>query len=454
MNSHPQLKYKQVGIPLFIGLSLSVCIIFLQVGLTYYWSFQILALVLLLTVILKNRPLVVNLAPMLLATAMFTAFLSVTAFNVPLAISQNSKNVFFTFIGVVGYTIMIISAPNIAFRSPENILYFFRFVSATTLIAIASLICVTDLSLLPFLNREFLVLMHTKLIDNYTTLEVLAEDFTYRSSNELALDMSLFYGEQSYLAVVIFACVTSILISDSLLQVMNLPRHERARNVHQGKSFSLTNYKSQGFLIVVALALMIYIQAFSSLIYALVISASLFLSVRHRRFHLKLTPARLLIISLAVILLGGIVWSAFDYYVHRLSTVSDSISFEQRFGSVFDFGFQEYIMGISDATKLPQYGFQNGILYIIGISGLGGIGLMAFLFYRVYILARSLRLSLLAIMCILGIFSQNGGIFSPNKVVLLSLVLIPLSCVNRIRLPKCTIEGGATADTNIIAHSA
>ena len=454
MNSHPQIKYKQVGIPLFMGLSLSACIIFLQVGFTYYWSFQILALVLLLTVILKNRPLVVNPVPILLSTAMFTAFLSLTAFNVPLAISQNSENIFMTFIGVVGYAIMIISAPNIAFRSPENILYFFRFVSAAALIAIASLIFVTDLSLIPFLNREVLIIQNATLIDNFTTLEVLAADFAMRTRLGLEPEIDLFYGEQSFLSVVIFACITSIIISDTLLRAISLPRHERARDAHQGKSFSFTNFNLQGFVLVAALASMLYIKAFSSFFYALVICASLFLSVRHRRFHLKLTPARLLIILLAVILLAGIVWSAFDYYVLRLSTVSDSISFEQRFASIFDFGFQEYLIGISHAADIPRYGFQNGILYIIGISGLGGICLIVFLFYRVYILARPIRLSLLAIMCIFGIFSQNGGIFSPSKVVLLSLVLIPLSCVNRIRLPKRTIEVGRDTDKSIIANGA
>lgn len=454
MNSLPQPKYKQVGIPLFMGLLLSACIIFLQVGFTYYWSFQILALVLLLTVIFKNRPLVVNLVPMLLSTAIFTIFLSSKAFNVPLAISQSSENIFITFIGVVGYAIMIISAPNIAFRSPENILLFFKFVSAATLIAIASLIFVTDLSIIPFLNREILILQNTTLIDNFTTLEVLADDFAMRARLGLEPDIDLFYGEQSFLSVVIFACITSNIISDRLIRTMSLPKHERARNAHQGKSFSIRNFNLQGFVLPAALASMVYIKSFSSFFYALVICVSLFLSIRHRRFHLKLTATGIFIILMVVILLGGIVWSAFDYYVYRLSTVSDSVSFEQRFASIFDFGFQEYLIGISRVADIPQYGFQNGILYIIGISGLGGICLIAFLFYRVYILARPVRLSLLAIMCIFGIFSQNGGIFSPSKVVLLSLVLIPLSCVNLIRLPKRTIEEECDTDKSIISQSA
>ena len=56
-------------------------------------------------------------------------------------------------------------------------------------------------------------------------------------------------------------------------------------------------------------------------------------------------------------------------------------------------------------------------------------------------------------MCVLGIFSQNGGILSPGKVVLLSLVLIPLSCINQLRLQKWMIKERET-DKNIIVHSA
>ena len=439
MNTRIHLKYKQSGIYIFMGLTLSACILFLQVGFTYYWSFQILALLLLMIVILKNRPLLVNLAPILLSTAIFATFLLLVTLNAPLAISQDTD--VFTFIGVIGYAIMIISAPNIAFRSPVNILLFFRFVSAATLISIASLICIADLSIIPFFNREILIYQNITLIDNFTTLDVLAKDFFMRDTLGLEPDMDLFYGEQSFLAVVIFACVTSNIISDKLLRAISPPMHELGREALQDKSFADANFNLQSFLLVVALATMLYIKSFSTFFYVLVICISIFLGASNRRFYINFTIGKVLIFSLAVILLGGIiVQSVFDYYSHRLSTLSDSISFEQRFASIFDFGFQEYIFGIIDTAKIPQYGFHNGILYIIGISGLGGIGLIIFLYYRIYLLARPFRLSFLAIMCAFGIFSQNGGVFSPSKIVLLWLVLIPLSCVNRFRLPKHTIE--------------
>jgi len=436
MKLRPQVKYPQLGTTLIIRLLFIFCILLLQVGITYYQSFQTLALAILLFVIIKNRPSIVNLASILFFISVFITFLSITAFNVPLAVSENSENIFITIIGVVGYAIIIISIPNIVFKSPENMLHFFSFVSTVTLVIIASLIFITDLSIIPFLTRETLVLQNTTLITNNTTMERLLEDFAYLEGNGLNANLDLFYGEQSFLSVVIFACITSKLISNRLLQTINLRRQEQIHGANkEGQLLSFTD-NLQSLVIFVGLASMVYIRSFSSFFYALVVCATFFLSAKHGHFNLKLTHTKLLVISILFVLLGGVVWSAFDFYFYRLTNVSESNSFEQRFSSIFDFGFQEYLVGISDASKIPMHGFQNGILYIIGISGIGGICWLAFLLYRSYILARSVRLSLLALACILGIFSQNGGILSPNKIILLSLVLIPLSCANRIRLPK------------------
>ena len=341
MQSLPQIKYKLPRVTLFMGLLLSICIIFLQVGFTYYLSFQALALVLLLVVIIQNKPLVVNQVPMLISFAIFAAFLALTTINVPTAVSQNSKNIFITYIGVVGYAIMIFSAPNIAFRSSENILYYFRYVSLVTLVIIVGLICVTDLSLIPFLSRETLILQNTTLIDNFATLDILLEDISARSRLGAKLDMDLFYGEQSFLSVVIFSCLTSYIICDSILMKIDPTRHAQALYLQQSKSFSFSNYNTRSYVIIVALASIIYIQSFSSFFYALVIGVSLFLSDGHRFVHMKLTAKKLFFISLAVILLGWVVWSVFDYYFLRVSTLSESISLEQRFASIFDFGILE-----------------------------------------------------------------------------------------------------------------
>lgn len=436
MKTYSHQKYRRFGFPLFIGLLYSACIIFLQVGITYYLSFQILAFFLLLIVVAQNKPVFVNLQPMLLTTIIFAVFLLFTAFNMPSAISQNSGNIFITFLGVMGYVLMIIVGPNIAFQKPENILHFFRFVSAVNIITIAALIILTDLAIIPLLNRETLILQNTTLIDNFTTMDVLLNDFAFRNSNGIKLDIDLFYGEQSFLAVVIFASITTYIISEKLLQALTPSLGEKGKTRQKLKSFSMHNISLNRLVLVAALGSMVYIQSFSSFFYVLVICLSLFLSMQFHRFSIKLNLKSVLFFLLAIIVLVRIVWTASTYYIFRLTTVSDSVSFEQRFNSIFNFSILDYLIGITHVADIPQYGYHNGIIYVIAISGFGGICFLAFLFYRTYILSRAFKLSFLAIMCILAIFSQNGGVFSPSKVVLLLSVFIPLSCANQLKLTK------------------
>jgi hypothetical protein len=449
MASHPQQKYKQIKNPFFLGLLLSVCIIFLQVGFTYYYSFQTLGTLIAFVVITRGRPSIINSASILLFSALFITFLSLTAITVPLALSENSENIFYTYIGVIGYALMIIISPNIAFKSPESILRFFKLAASATLIATACLICITDLAIIPFLTRETLILQNATLVTNYTAPEMLADSFIALERDGLTPHMDLFYGEQSFLSIVIFTCVASYIICDSLLRKLKPQEYKPAPHTKKSKSFSFANYNLQGLVTIIGMASMIYIKSFSSFFYVLVIFASLLLSAQRRSFRLKLTPTTVLAAILAVILLGGITISAYDYYVLRFSTVSDSISFEQRFSSLFDFGLNDYLFGVTDVTKLPKFGFQNGVLYIIGVSGLGGICWMLFLFYRVHIVARHLKLSLLAVMCVFGIFSQSGGIFTPHKILLLWLILIPLSCMNRIKMPQRVIKTRHNTDQTI-----
>ena len=58
------------------------------------------------------------------------------------------------------------------------------------------------------------------------------------------------------------------------------------------------------------------------------------------------------------------------------------------------------------------------------------MGLIAHLLYQVMQQARPLGGAVLAILALLAIFPQNGAIFSPNKLVILSLNLMPLSCAH------------------------
>ena len=418
-----------------------MCMVFLQMGFTYYVSFQTLAVLLVAIAIGRCRPGLRDQSSILLVMAMFSVFLLFTAMHVPVAISENSDNIAYTTVGVLGYAAMIVLAPNLSFRSVEAMLRFFRLVSTMTILISVGLICVTDLSLTPYLSRETLTLQNATLITNYTSVDALVDNFAYLYDAQLKSNIDLFYGEQSYLAVVLFACVVSRIVCETALRRLNLPtdgpflprRRGKKPRKASGKTPLLARFNTQGVVTGLGLGAMIYIQSFSSFFYVAIVAASLAWSARLRlsRIRLNLTSATIMVLGL--LLLGKVAASAYGYYAYRFDSVSESGSFDQRFSSAFDFGLQEYIVGITSAAQMPPTGFQNGVLYVIGIAGIGGIAMIAYLCWRIHVLARPLGLSVMSILCVMGLFSQNGAIFSPNKVVILSLVLIPLACGNRPR---------------------
>lgn len=408
-----------------------VCILLLQMGFSYYLSFQTLAVFLLSVVLIRYRPVVLNQLSILLVLLMFAVFVLFTAMHVPVAISENSDNIAYTTLGVLGYAAMIILAPNLAFKSPEGVLRFFRFVSTMTIMICGVLIAVTDLSIFPLLSRETLILQNATLVTNYTSVEALVDNFAYLHDADLKPNIDLLYGEQSYLAVVLFACVVSRIVSDNAMRRLSPTTF---RLGHKKAKWSLLAYlDKQGMVVGIGLSAMIYIQSFSSFFYVAIVVASLVWAYRARLSRIKLNLTGLFVMLVGVGILGKVAMSAYGYYAYRFNSVSHSGSFDQRFSSAFDFGLQEYIVGITSAAQMPPMGFQNGVLYIIGIAGIGGIAMMVYVCYRVHLLSRHNGLSAMTVLCVLGVFSQNGGIFSPNKVVILSLVLIPLACGNRRR---------------------
>lgn len=438
--------------PVFTAWLLGICIMFLQMGFSYYVSFQSLAILVLGAALMRYKPVVLMQSSILLVMALFSVFLLFTALRVPVAISENSDNITYTTVGVIGYAAMILLAPNLAFESVEGVLRFFRFVSTMTIVISVALICVVDLSIIPLLSRETLLKQNATLVTNYSTKEALVKDLAYRHDNDLNLDIDLFYGEQSYLALVIFACVVSRIMCDAALRRVNqpaegslqpeLPRGNRERK--RAKSPLLARLDKQWLITAMGLGAMIYIHAFSSLFYVVIVVASLTWSLRRRLNRIRLDLTGLAAMVLVLGLLAKVGMSAYGYYAYRINSVSDSASFDQRFGIVFDFGLQDFIVGITSAAQMPTTGFNNGLLYIIGIAGMAGIMMVAYLCHRVYVLSRPFGLSAMTVLCVLGVFSQNGAIFSPNKVIILSLVLIPLACGNQKKLGRRALPFSGT----------
>jgi hypothetical protein len=401
------------------SLVFALLILFIQEGASYYASVQTVALIFLVAIILHSG-VVLRLTPLVIAVfTLFSAQLAITAVLLPQTISTNSPNILLTMIGVQIYVAGMLAM--VCFRSvrPRQLLRFFQRTSAMFIVIVVALVVVTDLGLVPAMTREYFILQNVGLVTNYTTLSVLLPDFAARKARGELPDIDLFYGEQSFLSLVIFACLVCQVITVS---AENYPMSSIARHCDRSAS-----WKKPFFLWICGIGCMLYIHSFSSLFYAAIMGVFLLVNAPARVGIVRLTPAR----ACGFALVGGagllIAMEALPYYLHRITTFSDSISAQQRFGSILKFLPQDYVFGLLDADRLPGFGFHNGAIYLVMMAGAGGAAVIAFLLWRIAVMARPLRLVGLGMLAMLAVFSQSGGVLSPNKLVIISLFFVPLT---------------------------
>lgn len=418
------LKFQDGGLGLAIAFALMV--LFIQEGLSYYASVQMAALFFLVGLML-HAGLAVRFTPIVLAVYMlFSALLIVTAVMAPETISQNSPNIVLTTIGVLGYVALILALVSLRPLHADGLLLFYRRSAAAIVVLIVALVVATDLGVIPGLTREYFILQNVDLITNYTTMDVLARDLVARKARGVQPDIDLFYGEQSFLSLVLFVSLVSHVISS------------RALEGNRGVSVRLSGGKGLWGvsvpLMFSGLACMVYIQSFSFLFYAAILLGFVALNVLSRIESIRLPPAKAAVLSL---LLAIMIWVAIEtspYYLHRLTTFSDSLSAQQRFGVVLDFLPQDFLLGLHAPDRMPPFGFHNGLIYIVMMAGIGGACLIAYLIQRVALLANPLGLAALSVLTALAIFSQSGAILSPNKLVILSFLLIPLMSQKKVNM--------------------
>ena len=351
------------------------------------------------------------------AFLVFSLSLAITAVVSPAVIASNSSNIFITAIGVMGYAVMIGCLPQLEIMRAGLVLHVLKFASSATVVVLAGLIALGESKLVPFLTAESLLKQNSRLIDNYTDADALAADLTFRLQFDQAAKIDLFYGEPSFLAIVIFTCLGCFMLTSKLLTYSS--------NGGGTYTYLKSSLKSQYLIILISIISLLYIQSFSSIIYALVATYFVFIKLRIRREKLLTLISWLIVIAIFFLLFS------YEYFLYRI-TQTDSLSFIQRFGFLFDIGIGDLLFGIKDVSTLPGAGIHNGLFYIIAISGLGGILYLVSLLYSVYTLASPIKSSIFTILLVLAIMMQNGGVFSPSKVVLFSLVLLPLACARTI----------------------
>ena len=334
----------------------------------------------------------------------------------PLVVSTDSTNIFLTMAALLVYSLMIFGLSLIRIKHHINSLIFVRQLSASLVLVLFALLIVSELDFIPFLNRETLAMQNVGLIDNFTSIKDIELSI---NMNLFSPKVDLFYGEPSFLAVVIFASIGSFIIADSGLKTFGAKTFSETRSDRFERLSSL--------IPLIGIFILVYIQSLSSLIYTAV---TLYFFINSRKTYKKSRLINLLFYLFVAIVAFSF---SYEYFLYRI-TMEDSVSFIQRFGFLFEMNLIDWVIGLKDASRLPEFGIHNGVIFLITISGLGGLCYLFYLLRHAYKSAISIGLAPYAVLLILAIFSQNGGIFTPNKIVLLALILLPLVAVRSGKL--------------------
>ena len=256
-----------------------ICLLFLQIGYTYYISFQVLAVLILIFVLLYFGFNIKISMLGIFSVMMFISFIFYTGIFSPQVISPKSTNSFLTVVALLVYSLIIFGFSLLYINRYINCLLFFRQLASSLILAIFITLTISELNLFPLLNREFFIIQNASLIDNFTDIESIKLSLMLK--HEQGVD--LFYGEASFLAIVIFASLGGFVIANEGLKTFS------TQNSANTKVALLAN--KSNVITVLGIASLIYIQSLTSIICALVAT---FYSFSIQTFFKKISLIKLM----------------------------------------------------------------------------------------------------------------------------------------------------------------
>jgi hypothetical protein len=359
---------------------------------------QTFAIFFLLLLTLISKPKVeINLSFCLILLA-FIYLVILRGYFFPNVINSSTKNITLKIIGLIGYATIITVLFNLKLRK-KNLLNIIEKSAKLTIAILFILIAYINLSPYKFFLLFILEFQNKNLVVNFTTIEPLAFQMINELRQGIMPRMDLFYGEPSYLSVVIFT------IAITLLAIKYLKTNSDRLTITT-EIFTLISIFS-----------LVMVGSLSGVIYALIITLYIFTKIH----FLKSLIYTLFVFSIIFFS------NTYSIIYHRLIDINNSISLMQRFGEFEKFTFTDYLIGLTSYERIPIAGFNNGISYLIAISGIAGILLFISGFYKIMNKIPDLKIFLLIIIGLTAIIMQNGGIFSPNKIFLMSLIVLPIT---------------------------
>ena len=397
----------------FTRILFVVSMILLQAGISYYLSFQTIALLIVLWIVIKHCK-GLNLKPQdFFAFILFVVFAMFTAFQAPDVISSNSDNFLFTMLALVFYSAIIFFMPLLVFSNTLRIFWFFHKVSKWLIISLVGILILSESGIIPTLNRQAMRLQNASLITNSTDVNSIEENIKMNLSFDLSERIDIFYGEPSFFVLILFASLSSFMISKKAIKEFKFLGSDKIL------------ISEDRYILILAIMAMLYVQSLSSVIYSAILIYFLF---KGQLIKKKLLYKNITIIALLVFTFSYFIY---DYLLSRLVEGS-GLSFYQRFGWVVDLDIITIFTGLKNSNLLVDGGIHNGLIYILLIAGIGGVFYIFRLLRNVYFRANKLEYGFLAVLVVLAIIMQNGAILSINKIVISSLILLPLACTENV----------------------
>ena len=390
---------------------LIISIVFLQSGISYYISAQILALAILFWLAFKNKFKVDSFHMALVVGTLFSiTFIFSAVANPELVLSSGAFLPHRALlIDVFAFLFLIFSGISFLHIAQVRCMLAVAKVVILLLLLFAIIGEVWESSLF---GRWSMYQQNIGLITNYMSLEQIQNFRDYATSIEILPRVDLTYGEPSFLALVVFCLAVSVVVGHETLERLG----DRPKN----QAFIAVT--SPGLFVWSVALFCAWIGSLSGSIYAIFLASYASIPIiTSRKLSRSMVNRLAVVVSSFVALLAVLL----PYLTQRFGNISSSLSFSQRFDTFSEFSVMSLMLGGVAAETPTTIGFHNGLAFVLYSGGFAGV---LFVFWTALMLWRKplgLSTRLLAIGALLAIYSQNGAVFSPNKLVLLAFVAWP-----------------------------
>ena len=190
---------------------LAACTVFLQYGFSYYVSVQTFCLVFVIIFCWLGRPFFRNIIFVaLLFTWLFLFNWSYFCFSSHAEMLY--QNTFLRLCSVTLFSAFALAVTSVEFQKPEFLHRSMRVLARCVLCFLLLTLFISEFEILQGFDRRYFILQNSDLIFNRTDIDTLNAEIFGATRNNRPLRVDLFYGEPSYLALVIyvFASILSL----------------------------------------------------------------------------------------------------------------------------------------------------------------------------------------------------------------------------------------------------